>query len=454
MSMDEDDDMFAESSSNVAPTNGEPKNLFRVLHVGGGKLANVPVQSGQDLLEAAAKKRMAKTDAVNHARSNLYDEKDQAEYDEDPDHLLDIADMGTEIEDAKAKSKGGKKQKSNEYKEFLEGEKIEPLSMKNELRRGEVNLYGEMKKRKKRKRGDDDEEEDPNELALPPEQGAAKKKRKQRRGRLSTGDSDSSEDDDSDGDAADDDEENEALDKDDPWLATIGRAGGFYDGSGSTTKNKPVDAEPTELYLRDTKEAMKELLAQLREGPAGETVVKLVKRLSPSSASARNKKPKLQETDTPSTHEQDNAAQESADQAAKAAKKALFDKFTSIASFLFDSGYTTIYEATLDTLTYKLQTLDDKNGGSRKTKSQANLDQAEHALEELAQGEDGTFWQYKWTKDAAEMFGPFDVPSMKSWAESFSQFPGMVVRGVKSPSDIAFLRPDQFWVPFEALLWT
>jgi hypothetical protein len=310
------------------------------------------------------------------------------------------------------------------------------------MKRGEVNVYGEVRRKRKR----DADEEDPNELAMPtngsdPASSSRKNKNKakKRKGRLGTGESSGSDEDDDDDDIGDgtfDEEVNEELNAEDAWLETVSKKGesGIYHSSNSTKQKSRTTASPT--YLKDTPTALQELLQLFQEGPTGETVLRLIKRLTPSDVT-RNKKAKIQSSEAPSTSTQDHLDQEAASKL-----KAKFDKCVAIADFLLDSGFTTIYDATYETVSNRLN--------PKTSKKQQN----EAERKEIVQGEEGAFWQYKWTIDATEIYGPFDTESMKAWVPSFSSFTGMVVRGAESPSVASKLSPSEDWMPFEPLLWS
>lgn len=434
--------MFAPSSASGAAEGSSEPSLFRVMDVKGTESQQTEVKDAQEAMESAARRRLAKANMANQnaaerlhktdpRRANLYDEKDAATFDDDLENMIDVAEMG---ETARNFSKGSrfgasKGGKADEYNDILDGERIEPLNMKEELRKGEVGLYGEMKSKKKRKDGEDD----PSELAMP-ESGpngskkrSAKAERLKKRRKIATSD-----DEDSDSSSEDDEDEEEEVD---PWLASVSKDESMY--ASKKRKSESKENTPTPNYLIDAATAMKELQEMLKEGPAGENVLKLIKRITPSS----NKRSKMNEKDVPHTNTEDARSQDDIEE-----RKAKFEKCVSIADFLMDGGYTTVYEATFEDLAHRLN--------PKKGKRAQDADEETQTEEEIEQGREGAFWQYKWSLEAEEIFGPFDTDSMKGWAPSFAQFPAMVVRGVASPSKTSKLGPNDLWMPFEALLWS
>lgn len=511
--MEEDDDMFAAPSEVSGPSEPANNALFQVLNVDSGTVGVSKVKDEEEAREEAARQRLAKADRANQQlahhlhdrdqkRADLYDEKDRADFEDDVDNILDVTDMG---EDAKRRGAGGrnaanKKGAKDEYNDILEGERIEPLNMKDELRRGEIGVYGEM--RKKKRRGEMDED-DPSELLMP-ETGAngsvkkqkdRRKEQRKKRRRLATGESDDSDSDSGPDHDADDAEENEELNAEDPWLASIANAeeSSIYHGQknhskSSKSKSGSLGDEESERpeYLKDQTKALQELQSLLKEGPAGENVLRLIKRLSPSSnrssssnnrssssnnqtsssnnqsssnnssSSSSNKKAKLSENDLPhstsedgektnldvNTHNMDVSSRNDI----VLARKEAFDKAVAIADFLMDAGYTTVYDATYEDISHRLNPTKSSN-----SKNHAETPQT---VDEMEQGQEGVFWQYKWSLDASEIFGPFDTDSIKSWAPSFLQYPTMVIRGGASPSAVSKRPSSDGWVTFEPFFWS
>lgn len=441
--------MFATPSSASAPSSSGPRSLFQVVDVADVSSAPSKVQDETEAAEKAAKHRIAKKDRANHAAvhgsgqgaEDLYDEKDQEDFDEDVDNILDVTAMG---EDSKQTGSGksntaAKENARGSYNDILEDEHIEPLNMKDELRKGEVGLYGEM--RKKRRRGEEDED-DPTELAGTDGNFKNKDKKKsktKRRRRLATGESESESESDDDG-LINDTEENEELNAEDAWLATVTKdEDGIYHGRKSESKKPEAERPP---YLKDQHLALKELQAMLKEGPAGENVLRLIKRLSPSNGSNHpNKRSKSSENDVPSTNASDNTSIEEV-----TAKKETFEKCVAIADFLMDSGFTTVYQASYEDVTNRLD--------PKKAKASKKEEEEGQTTESIEQGQEGAFWQYKWSLDAEEKFGPFDTESIKGWAASFAQYPTMVVRGGASPAAVSKLGNADGWVTFEPFLWS
>lgn len=447
--------MFSAPAPSGQASDAAPRSLFQVIGVGDVSSASSKIQEDGDMTEQAAKQRIAKADRANAASvhqqassdrrpTDLYDDKDKTDFEDDVDNILDVTDMG---EDAKSRAQAArnlaaKKSGRGDYTDILDGEHIEPLNMKSELRNGEIGLYGEMRKPKRRRGGD---EEDPSELAGTDGVFKKKDKRKEenrRRRRLATGESDSESDDDAVG-PVNDTEENEELNAEDAWLAAATKDddSGIYHGKDSKSKSSQSEAN-VPPYLKDQNLALQELQAMLKEGPSGENVLRLVKRLSPSSnAHHSNKKAKTGEKDVPTTNPDATLAKEEL-----AAKKAVFEKCVAIADFLMDSGYTTVYEATYEDVSNRLN--------PKAAKLAKKAEEEGLAAEQIEQGQDGAFWQYKWGLETPEVFGPFDSESIKGWAAAFSAYPDMVIRGGSSPAAVATRGPSEAWTKFEPFLWS
>lgn len=444
--------MFAGPTPTSSVSTSASRSLFQVVDVADVSSSASKVQDEGEAAEKAAKHRIAKKDRANQAAAHgsgqgsadLYDEKDNDDFDDDVDNILDVTAMGEDSkqrEAAKANT-GAKGDARGSYSDILEGENIAPLNMKDELRKGEVGLYGEM--RKKRRRGEG-EEEDPTELAGTDgnfKKKNAKKEQRKRRRRLATGESESESGSDDDADNAfNDTEENEELNAEDAWLATVTKDddSGIYHGRKMDSTKPEAELPP---YLKDQTLALKELQAMLKEGPSGENVLRLIKRLSPSAgATHTNKRAKSSENDVPSTTSADNVSQDDA-----SAKKELFEKCVAIADFLMDSGFTTVYQSSYEEVTTRLD--------PKKAKASKKAEEEGQTAETIEQGQEGAFWQYKWSLEAEEKYGPFDTDSIKSWAASFAQYPTMVVRGGASPAAVSKLGNADGWVTFEPFLWS
>jgi len=215
--------------------------------------------------------------------------------------------------------------------------------------------------------------------------------------------------------------------------------------SKSLQDHSPYDLlEPPDLLLKVTN-----ILGN------GENVFHAMRRLKPSrnnkaTSKNRNKNQKVKKQDRSKASVKTASNDKGNEPSNVSDNEKTFNELVELADALFARGWSNIYNEPKEMLVQQIQQERDIRDEQKQTTSNTtdtdNNSYMADPREESIPTEGAIYWEYKWSPDMQEVYGPFDSATMASWVDAGYFDEGVVARQKTDNSNEQFISVNS--IPF------